>query len=154
MTIELRPAIDADALDVATVLMASRDVYLPFAPMAHTGAEVRAWVREVLLPAGNVTVACEDARIVGVLATSIEGGIAWIEQLYLMPGWTGRGIGARLLAHALASLRRPIRLYTFQANEGARAFYERHGFVAIAFTDGAGNEERCPDVLYELTDGQ
>ena len=151
MAIELRPAIDEDALDVASVLIASRETYLPFAPMAHTGTEVRAWVREVLLPAGNVTVACEGARVVGVLATSREDDAAWIEQLYLMPGWTGRGIGAQLLAHALASLPRPVRLYTFQANEGARAFYERHGFEAIAFSDGAGNEERCPDVLYELT---
>jgi hypothetical protein len=44
----------------------------------------------------------------------------------------------------------PIRLYTFQANAGARRFYERHGFVPIEFTDGQANEERCPDVLYEL----
>ena len=27
--------------------------------------------------------------------------------------------------------------------------YERHGAVAIDFTDGAGNEERQPDALYE-----
>ncbi|MGE3511045.1 MAG: histone acetyltransferase, partial [Vicinamibacterales bacterium] len=30
-----------------------------------------------------------------------------------------------------------------------RVFYERHGFVAVAFGDGSGNEERCPDILYE-----
>ena len=38
----------------------------------------------------------------------------------------------------------------FQANSGARRFYERRGFVAVEFTDGESNEERCPDVLYEL----
>lgn len=43
----------------------------------------------------------------------------------------------------------PLRLYTFQANHGAMRFYERHDFLAIAFTDGQANEERCPDVLYE-----
>jgi hypothetical protein len=36
------------------------------------------------------------------------------------------------------------------ANAGARRFYERHGFSAIEFTDGSANEERCPDVLFEL----
>ena len=56
-----------------------------------------------------------------------------------------------LLAHAMRTLELPIRLYTFQANVGARRFYERHGFVAIEFTDGHANEERCPDVLYELS---
>ncbi|WP_431259031.1 N-acetyltransferase family protein [Roseateles chitinivorans] len=151
MSIALRPAIDEDASDVATVLMASRKAYLPFAPMAHTESEVRGWVRDVLVPSGDVTVACEDGRIVGVLATSRGDDAAWIEQLYLMPGWTGQGIGARLLVHALAILPRPVRLYTFQANAGARAFYERHGFEVLAYSDGQENEERCPDVLYELS---
>jgi hypothetical protein len=31
----------------------------------------------------------------------------------------------------------------------ARAFYERHGFVAIEFGDGSGNEAGQPDVFYE-----
>jgi putative addiction module component (TIGR02574 family) len=43
-----------------------------------------------------------------------------------------------------------VRLYTFQANTRARSFWERHGFKAIAYSDGSTNEERCPDVLYEL----
>jgi hypothetical protein len=30
----------------------------------------------------------------------------------------------------------------------ARRFYERHGFVAVEHTDGAGNEEREPDVRF------
>lgn len=59
------------------------------------------------------------------------------------------GIGTRFLDRARAELRPPIRLYTFQGNQSARHFYEHHGFEAIAFGDGSGNEERCPDVLYE-----
>jgi len=73
----------------------------------------------------------------------------WIDQLYLLPAWVGHGIGTKLLELARAELPPPIRLYTFQANERARRFYESRGFQAIAFGDGAGNEERCPDVLYE-----
>jgi ribosomal protein S18 acetylase RimI-like enzyme len=61
----------------------------------------------------------------------------------------GLGIGSRLLDCALATAPRPIRLYTFQQNTGARRFYERNGFLPIRFTDGAANEEQCPDVLYE-----
>ena len=30
-----------------------------------------------------------------------------------------------------------------------RDFYERWGFKAVRFGDGSGNEEKCPDVLYE-----
>jgi GNAT superfamily N-acetyltransferase len=92
-------------------------------------------------------------EIVGMLAASREAGVGWIDQLYLAPHHVGNGIGTLLLAHALKTLPSPVRLYTFQANHGARRFYERHGFKAIAFTDGQGNEERCPDVLYELASG-
>lgn len=42
-----------------------------------------------------------------------------------------------------------IRLRTFQENHGARRFYERHGFKKLEFADGSGNEEQCPDMLYE-----
>ena len=42
---------------------------------------------------------------------------------------------------------------SFQKNIAARRFYERNGFVVIEETDGAGNEEREPDVLYEWRKG-
>ena len=39
-------------------------------------------------------------------------------------------------------------LWVFQKNEGARRFYERHGFELVKLTDGAENMEREPDALY------
>lgn len=146
----LRPATAADAAQVAQVLIESRRAFLPFAPSAHPEADVVEWVTRVLVPSGQVTVAVLGDAVVGVLALSSGEGCHWIDQLYLHPKHVGRGIGTRLLAHAMASAPRPLRLYTFQQNEGARRFYERHGFVALQFSDGSANEERCPDVLYEL----
>jgi GNAT superfamily N-acetyltransferase len=111
---------------------------------------VRAWVQQHLLPTGDVTVATLDGIVVGVVAVSRGDGYGWIDQMYVHPSLVGQGIGTRLLDHAMAVLPRPIRLYTFQPNLGARRFYERHGFQAVAFSDGRDNEEHCPDVLYEL----
>ena len=150
MSVALRAATAEDAVHVAEVLLSSRKAFLPSASSAHTDAEVRQWVRDVLIPSGGVTVACSGASIVGVLATAREAGISWLNQLYLLPTHVGQGIGARLLDHAVSSLPLPVRLYTFQTNLRARSFYERHGFKAIEFTDGSANEERRPDVLYEL----
>ena len=79
----------------------------------------------------------------------IDEEIGWIEQLYLHPDVVGRGIGAKLVERAKAELGSPIRLYTFQGNQRAIRFYERHGFNAIQYGDGSGNEENCPDILYE-----
>ncbi len=145
----LRPAGSEDAVGVAEVYLASRQTFLPWAPLAHTDVEVRAWIRDILIPAGDVTVAETGGRIVGLLVVSRTDGTGWIDHLYLAPGFTGRGLGSRLLARAFNLLGPPIRLYTFRDNAGARRFYERYGFRAIAHGDGSENEEGCPDVLYE-----
>lgn len=144
----LRCATGADADAVATVLIASRRAFLPFAPSAHPDDDVRRWVCEQLIPNERVTVWAVADRVVAVLAISPPGTDTWIRQLFVLPGWTGQGIGQRMLAWAHAQLAPPVRLWTFQANIGARRFYERHGYRVETLTDGQDNEERCPDVLY------
>jgi chorismate mutase len=48
----------------------------------------------------------------------------------------------------LAKAQRPdgFGLWVFESNVPARAFYARYGLVELERTDGAGNEERRPDV--------
>src|SRR5258708_39662269 len=108
MTVALRPAMLADAARIADILLASRAVFLPYAPSPHTDDDVRAWVRDILLPREDVTVATIADHIVGVMATHRSGGITWITQLYLAPSHVGQGIGSRLLGRALATASRPI----------------------------------------------
>lgn len=146
----LRKAEATDAARVAEVLLESRRAFMPFAPSAHTDAEVRHWVRSTLLPSTQTTVATVSGVVVGVITVSVKERCGWVEQLYIHPTHVGQGIGSKLLAYALATTPAPIRLYTFQQNVRSRKFYERHGFVALELTDGSANEERCPDVLYEL----
>jgi GNAT superfamily N-acetyltransferase len=149
MPVSLRTAALGDAAEVAEVLIVSRQAFLPFAPSPHTPSAILAWVTHKLIPTGAVTLAEVDGRLAGVMATSHDGAVSWIEQLYVRPGDVSCGIGARLLASAHSALSPPIRLYTFQRNVRARRFFERHGYTAIEFTDGVANEEQCPDVLYE-----
>jgi len=149
MTLELRPAVLADADQVADVFLRSRKELVAFAPLAHSDENVRAFIARRLIPAGRTTVAVVDGAVVGFISVTQATECGWITQLYLHPAWIGRGIGTRLLELARRELAPPIRLYTFQDNRRARAFYERRGFEAVKFTDGAANEEKCPDVLYE-----
>jgi RimJ/RimL family protein N-acetyltransferase len=146
----LRAAEPADAERVAEVLIESREALMPFAPSVHTKAQLRKWVRDVLLPGTKTTVAVVSNIVIGVIAVSEKEGQGWVEQLYIHPTHIGQGIGSKLLASAVATMPGPVRLYTFQQNARSRKFYERHGFVAVEFSDGSTNEERCPDVLYEL----
>lgn len=84
--------------------------------------------------------------------TTVEGPIAlmaltptWIEHLQVHPEHTGRGLGTTLLEHAMQLQPTGLQLWVFESNVRAIAFYERHGFVTVERTDGAGNEERAPD---------
>ncbi|SOC47391.1 Ribosomal protein S18 acetylase RimI [Blastococcus aggregatus] len=140
----LRRARSADAAAVADVWLRSFDAALPTLRRAHPDDEVRRWLREVVVPREETWVAELGGAVVGVLALTP----GWIDQLYLDPDVRGRGIGDRCIA--LAQERQPagLRLWTFQVNAAAQRFYERHGFVAVERTDGAGNEEREPDVRY------
>ena len=83
----------------------------------------------------------------GLLAVEAD----WIEQLYVLPRLQARGAGSALLDQAKWLRPEGLQLWTFAANHMARRFYERRGFVAVAETDGAENEERTPDVRYAWT---
>ena len=139
---------NADA--VADTMLASRRAFLPYAPSAHPEPAFRGWVRDVLLGSPGASVAVSGGEVVGVIATSSADGASWIDQFYLRPDAVGRGVGSMMLAAVLDDLPEPVRLWTFQRNTGSRRFYERHGFEPVRVTDGRDNEERCPDVLYEL----
>jgi GNAT superfamily N-acetyltransferase len=154
MNLELRPATPDDADIVATVFLRSRKELVACAPLVHSDDSVRGFVRGRLIPAGRTTVAVAEPGVVGFLSWRVEADASWIDQFYLLPEWVGRGIGTRLLERARRELPPPMRLYTFQGNEAARRFYERRGFLPIAFGDGSGNEEKCPDVLYEWRPGR
>ena len=139
----VRRAKPADAAAVAEIHLAAFRATYAFPP-AHPDDDVRAWVAEHLLAETETWVAELD----GVVVAYCSLGEGWVEHLYVAPGHTGSGIGSRLIE--LAKERQPsgLQLWTFQVNSGARRFYERHGFRPVELTDGAGNEERQPDVRY------
>ena len=140
----LRPATAADATAVADIDLSARAEALPFVRWAHPPHEVRAWIAGTLIPGGGVIVAEAEGELLGYMAVHED----WVAQLYIRPGNWRHGIGSALLKHAKAARPDGLRLWCFQRNARARAFYERHGFAAERMTDGADNEEHEPDVLY------
>jgi 8-oxo-dGTP pyrophosphatase MutT (NUDIX family) len=140
---------NGDAKECAQVYLRSRAFGVAGVPVIHAEQEVRRWVMNDLIGERDTTVAEIDGTIVAMMVVDPgRKGPAWIEQLYLDPSWMGRGLGDRFMAEAKRDYPRGLQLWTFQVNEPARRFYERHGFVAAEFTDGSGNEERAPDVRY------
>jgi ribosomal protein S18 acetylase RimI-like enzyme len=141
----LRRGERADVDELARIEHAcySEMTYLPPIP---TLDEYRAFVGNVLLPNQEVWVAEDDeGRIVG-WASLTDGSL---EHIYVDPEVQDRGIGSTILAKVMELMPAGFSLWTFQKNEGARRFYDRHGLHAVEFTDGSGNMEREPDVRYE-----
>jgi GNAT superfamily N-acetyltransferase len=147
--VKLDRAIASDAAGIAAVYLASRADALPYLRRVHTDDEIRNWISTVLLVRSETWVARIDHRIVGFMALVGDD----LDQLYVLPGFYRRGIGRRFLHLAKARSPHRLRLFTFQKNERARAFYEAHGFRIVDMSDGTRNEEREPDVLYEWRAG-
>lgn len=140
---ELRQLTFDDMDRAALVHRASFDERLPCLAGLHTPDEDRRFFREHVYAACTVWGAFESGVLVGIVA--FRKG--WIDQLYVLPRAQGQGIGAALL-EIVRSGEGDLSLWTFQRNAGARRFYERRGFVVMKHTDGSGNEEHEPDVLY------
>lgn len=139
----LRPAEADDAPAIARIHRLAMRISLPFLPELHTPEEDLGFVRDRLMAANAVWVAEVDGEVVGYIAFH-EG---WIDHLFIHPDHQGKGLGPALLDKALED-GTERKLWTFQQNARARAFYEKRGFVPEMFTDGEGNEEKQPDVLY------
>ena len=144
--ISLRQLDLADMDAAARVHRAAFDMQLPWLAGLHRPHEDRQFYRTRVFRDCIVWGASSGAEIVGIVAFRP----LWIDQLYVEPSAQGRGIGSRLLEIARADQHR-VSLWTFQRNVRARHFYETRGFIAVQETDGAGNEEREPDILYRWT---
>jgi ribosomal protein S18 acetylase RimI-like enzyme len=137
---------DADAMATAHV-RAWREAYAGIIPddfLAALDPVARARShRSILIEPGRITatfVAVDGAALlgfthVGPCRDDDESGEVY--AIYVHPDHWRHGAGRVLMEAALAHLTvdgpRPVRLWVLEANQPARLFYERHGFV----TDGA-----------------
>lgn len=136
------PLSTADAADVAALIRRSREQAMPWLPDLHSPEEDRAFFAGELAGSRGWGVR-RDGALLGVAL--VRDGV--LTQLYVSPGWQGRGIGSVLLDTARADADGPLRLWVFARNLPAREFYARAGFEVERATDGSGNEEREPDLL-------
>ncbi|MBD3849476.1 GNAT family N-acetyltransferase [Bosea sp. SSUT16] len=138
-----RRLILSDAEAAARVHRASFDERLPWLAGLHTPDEDRAYFANFVFHECEVWGFFDGDELIGFIAFREN----WIDQLYVLPAYQGRGVGSALLIEAQAR-HAGLQLWTFQRNEAARRFYENRGFIVAEQTDGSHNEEREPDVRY------
>lgn len=91
----------------------------------------------------RIDLAVVDEKVVGMIAYNQTE----ISQLYIHIGYQGIGIGEALLNIAKDHSSGSLTLYTFDINQKAQRFYEKHGFIIIG--RGNENEENLPDIKYK-----
>ena len=137
----IRSARTTDAGKVAAILSAFIDD-TPWMPRIHTRAEDVSFAGS-LIDRGWVTIVEDAEGVAGFIAR--EG--VMVHALYIAERARGRGYGSDLLALA-QNATEGLTLWTFEANTKAQAFYLAHGFAEAERTDGAGNDEKLPDIRY------
>lgn len=118
-------------------------VSLPFLPVDPDLSGAAEFFATVLIPENETWI----AEIDGQPAAYVAFHPGWLEHLYVLPTFQGRGIGPVLMAKALED-GTSRDLWTFQKNARARKFYEDRGWTLVELTDGQGNREKEPDALY------
>jgi len=109
----------------------------------HSLDDAGAFFRTQLVPTCQIWVAESAGTLLGLIAQEM----AWIRQFAVFPEFQRGGVGTALLRKARECSPLELRLFTFQRNEAARAFYERNGFSAVAF-GVSPYPELEPDVEY------
>ena len=91
----------------------------------------------------QIDLALIDEKVVGMIAYNESE----INQLYIHIDYQGIGIGQTLIDKVKEKSSGRLTLYTFEVNESAQRFYEKHGFKVIG--RGHENEENLSDIQYE-----
>lgn len=139
----LRRASVADAQTCAMIQREANLASLPFLPADPDISGAVEFFSTILLVENEAWIAELD----GQPAAYVAFHPGWLEHLYVLPGYQGRGIGPALIAKALED-GTPRELWTFQKNARARKFYEDRGWTLVELTDGQGNREKEPDARY------
>lgn len=139
--VEITAAVAADADAVAELHTASwRRAYATLFPAQYLNGPLLAERQQVWrarladpVPGAALFLAVETGVLLGFVYLEPQpDGRILLDNLHARPDYTGRGLGSRLLHHALswATTAHPgqdVYLEVLQGNTRAVAFYERHG---------------------------
>jgi GNAT superfamily N-acetyltransferase len=140
----IRQAEAGDAEAIARIFRESRAEAMPWLPVLHDPDDELEHFRG-RIDSDDVLVAERGDEVAGFAIVHGDE----LDALYVAPEHQRGGVGAGLFRHVQQLRPERFGFWVFRDNARARRFYESLGAYALYETDGAGNEERTPDVRYE-----
>lgn len=125
----LRPSTNTDHDAIAEVWHSSASLSGVGPPFMPTIGELRQRIDLEFAAGWAVTVAVRENDVIGFVA--IKPREAVLDQLFVLPGLIGGGVGQALLAHSMTAMPNGFTLFTRSANARARRFYEKAGLVFL-----------------------
>jgi GNAT superfamily N-acetyltransferase len=105
------------------------------------------------ITANQVFLAESEERTVGFYALILNGEVAWLEHLWVLPDFTGLGIGQKLLADAVQKAKLlGAASIEIESDPNAEGFYRKQGAEKIgeSVTEIEGEKRILPILRIEL----
>ncbi|MBO4422815.1 MAG: GNAT family N-acetyltransferase [Clostridia bacterium] len=120
-------AIPADADEIFRLCTENMEEYEDIASLDYE--KVKAWIkRKIDKYISEYTRIYEDGVLCGYYRFHEDGDMYELDDLYLLEGYRGRGIGTRVMSDMLGKTEAASYLYVFKRNAAALALYEKFGF--------------------------
>lgn len=137
--IEIRPALETDLTDIQ---LCARNAYAKYIErMKRDPAPIHADFAS-LIAKGNVDIAIRDSRFVGYVVFYHEGSCTHLENVAVLPGYSGMGVGKCLIEHVERTARDAgcgsIELYTNVAMTENLTMYPKLGYIEVDRRHEAG----------------
>lgn len=132
MKVEIRTALETDMADIQLCAQLAYARYVQ--RMGKEPAPMHADVASQIAQ-GGVDVAISESRVVGYVVSYPEGNKFNLESVAVLPEYSGRGIGKRLIEHVEHTAQKSgcetVELYTNEAMVGNILMYPKMGYVEV-----------------------
>ncbi|HEB12513.1 MAG TPA: GNAT family N-acetyltransferase [Actinobacteria bacterium] len=142
---EIRPCSTEDALDIQFVINKAATAYSEFLSADYNADEYMS-IDELRREIKKMTfyAVVRGGLIVAVMAYQPLNDVALIRHAYVLPACSRQGLAGRLLGLADKLAKRDgiarVLVGTYKENNGAIAFYKKHGYRLNKYTDDAFDE--------------
>jgi ribosomal protein S18 acetylase RimI-like enzyme len=145
---QLKEASDKDAFLLTSIAKAAK------ASWGYSNELLSVWNDDLTISTEMINI-CKtyvlehNSEIIGFCMMNMEDSPVLIEHLWLLPNFHRRGLGKRLLAHAIESHADDFSTFVVISDPHAQAFYENFGFVKTHEIEGQPKGRILPYLVYK-----